>query len=147
MKKTLQGAVDTRKRATHVLQQGGAWRRTGQQSTRQKAHQQSVEVDPVVAEAADRFPPLRREQPRHRQSGILLGQVVEHADQAACALGFGCVQYLEHELAGSATRRGGARRGGGRAQAKIAVPLSRQWADCDGQPIQIARDALGFRQT
>jgi hypothetical protein len=67
----------------------------------------------------------------------LLRQVVQNLDQAVVAVGVARhALYFQHELA----RVCG-------AQPEIAVPLARQRADGDGQPVEIARDTLGFRQT
>ncbi len=65
-----------------------------QQAPRQKTHQAGAVVDPVAREAPDRFSLLRGEEPRHREGGVLLRQMVENTHQAVGAVGVVCRQPI-----------------------------------------------------
>ncbi len=148
MKKPLQRAVDAGQCGTEVLQQRPARRRGGQNPPRQITHEAGGVVDSVAGESADRLTLKGGEKPRHRQSGVLLRQVVEHPHQAVRTLGVGCdIEYLQHELAWSSARRVDGRGRMSSAQMKVAVPLPRQSADRGGQTVEVARNSFGFRRT
>ncbi len=148
MKKSLQGTVEPCQGGTQVSQQGGAGRRTGQELPGQIAHQAGGVVHPIATETAQRLPVQGGEQPRHRQAGILFGQMIENRYQAVAAVGVGGeILDFEHELMGVGRSRrvpAGTRQIGG-AQTEIAVPFPGKGTGGYRQPIRLASDALAFR--